>query len=306
MRLDLRALWIDDQPRHVASFREGIQRKLDPLGFALDVVQARSLDEVNQAAGSHVHDDNIDLVLVDHDLGVAGRGEEALARVRQRFPFKDVIFYSADDRQKLRRIAFEAELDGIYFSTRLSLVDDTFNLIETLLRKVMDIDHMRGVVMGATSDIDFLIERSLLAAYGRLAEEERASFRDSLLGSLRDKLDRWHAELQRAATTEKVEALLALHHICTAADRLGLLFDVLSQWDTGGSGHLEKVRQYRDEVVPRRNKLAHLRLRMEGDRAEVVGAPDVKTEAMEILRCELLDHRSHFLDIAVLVDAPLD
>jgi hypothetical protein len=39
VRLDFKALWIDDQPKHVKSFREGIQRKLSELGFELEVVE---------------------------------------------------------------------------------------------------------------------------------------------------------------------------------------------------------------------------------------------------------------------------
>ncbi|WP_292573153.1 response regulator [Mesorhizobium sp.] len=307
MRLDFKALWIDDQPKHVRSFREGIQRRLSGLGFELEVMEVSSLDKVDEAIGPHVHNDGVDLVLVDYDLGSGSGGEEALAKVRKQFPYKDLIFYSADDREKLRKIAYDGGLDGLYFSTRLSLVDDTVSVIQKMLHKVMDIDHMRGVVMSATSDIDFIVERSLLATYDRLDVKEKAEFRAEVVASIRSKLEKWAKELDKAEKKGSLEAIFKLRHLCSAADRLELLLESLSKWTSDGSTYLDKAKIYRDDVVPRRNKLAHVTLR-EVDGRRVLDGPEgpVSEDDMTKLRKDLIEHRQNFTSIAVLIDVKLD
>jgi len=309
MRLDFKALWIDDQPKHVQSFAEGIQRKLAGLGFQLDVIPVSSLSGVDDAVGQHIHDDGVDLVLVDFDLGLGtgAGGETALSKVRERFPYKDVVFYSADDRDKLRKMAYESGLEGIYFSTRLSLVDDTLRVIEKTLHKVMDIDHMRGVVMAATSDIDFVVEKSLLAVYARLDDQGKLDFTARIITTIRQKLARWGVELEKAEKRKTLEAVLKLKHLCSATDRLDLLLDTLGNWTADGSSQLEKAKVYKDDVVPRRNKLAHVTLRVVDGRRVLSGSEGSMTaDDMKQLRCDLIEHRLNFTDIAVLVDVQFD
>lgn len=308
MRLDFKALWIDDQPRHVMSFADAIRRRLREMGFELDVVNAQTLDEVDAAIGAHVHDDGVDLVLVDYDLGIkGGGGEQALAKVRERFPHKDLIFYSADDREKLRKIAFDAKLDGLYFSTRLSLADDTFGVIEKMLHRVMDVDHMRGVVMSATSDIDLLVEQSVAAIYERMSDEKKKEFEASVIAQLRDKLKRWDGELTKAEAKGGISPVFKLKHLCSASDRTEMLLGELQTLTAEGSTPFEMAKTYKADVVPRRNKLAHVTLRVE-DGKRVLDGPDgpMTYEEMTKLRCDLIDHRINFTDIAVLVDVKMN
>ena len=307
MRLDFKALWIDDQPKHVKSFREGIQRKLSELGFELEVVEISSLEKLEEIMGEHVHSDGIDLVLVDYDLGSGSGGDQALTKIRRQFPYKDLIFYSADDREKLRKIAYDGGLDGLYFSTRLSLVDDTVSVIQKMLHKVMDIDHMRGVVMSATSDIDLVVEKSLLAVYERKNENEKAAFRALIIDAIRQKLAKWGAELEKSEKKQTLEAIFKLKHLCTAADRLDFLLEALAGWASDGSTHVNKAKVYKNDVVPRRNKLAHVTLRVVNGKRVLDGPEGPVTEAdMTKLRCDLIEHRLNFTSIAVLVDVVLD
>ncbi|TKR54331.1 hypothetical protein D7I39_16755 [Allopusillimonas ginsengisoli] len=308
MRLDFTILWIDDQPKHVKSFSEGLGNHLRQLGFELNVISAQSLEMVDAGIGNHVYDDTIDLVLVDYDLGMGAGGEEALVTIRKRFPFKEVVFYSATDAEKLRSIAFGAKVDGVYFSTRLSLVSDTTQVVSKLLNKVLDLDHMRGIVMSASSDIDYLVESSLNAVYDRLGEEEKPSFRSSIIEQLQGKLSKWAGELEEAAGKDSLVRIMKLRHLFTAHDRLECLARQLAGWAADHSSYLDKVHVYKDDVVPRRNKLAHAMLRRkDGGPPELIGLKESwSTEHMTELRCGLIEHRENFQTIAVLVDAKLD
>src|SRR5690606_8532836 len=115
-------------------------------------------------------------------------GEEALTTVRDRFRYKDILFYSALDPRRLRKIAFDRGLDGIYFSTRISLADDAISIVDKTLHKVMDLDHMRGVVMAATSDIDLFVEKTVLRRYGVLDDDGRAQFKANIVSAIEAKI----------------------------------------------------------------------------------------------------------------------
>ncbi|MDS1138964.1 hypothetical protein RE432_00855 [Pusillimonas sp. SM2304] len=308
MRLDFTILWIDDQPKHVKSFSEGLGNHLRQLGFQLNVIPAESVEMVDAQIGNHVYDDTIDLVLVDYDLGTGAGGEEALVTIRKRFPFKEVVFYSATDAEKLRSIAFKSKVDGVYFSTRLSLVSDTIQIVRKLLNKVLDLDHMRGIVMSASSDIDYLVESSLEAVYERLGDADKPSFQSSIIEQLRIKLSKWEGELEAAAGKGSLAKIMKLRHLFTAHDRLECLASQLVGWAAEHSSYLEKVDVYKKDLIPRRNKLAHAMLRRkDGEPPELIGLPEKwTTEDMTALRCGLIEHRENFQAIAVLVDARLD
>lgn len=302
MRLDYCALWIDDQPRHVKGFRERIETHLEERGFSLSVIPAETLEQADALLAQQENMEGIDLVLVDYDLGPGDGGVDVLRMVRDKFPYKDIMFYSAADTGKLRDLAHGANIDGIHFSTRLSLANDAISLIDKTLKKVMDIDHMRGVVMAATSDIDFIVEKSIVAAHNRLNEGDREAHAANVSENLRTKLRKWHEDLDKASP-KGLSAILKLKHICTAADRLELLVEQLEKMAESPSKELDKAKIYKTDVVPRRNKLAHLAFKTENGSRILVGTGE-KVDASEMtkLRCDLLDHRSNFEYIGVILD----
>ncbi|MDR6397272.1 hypothetical protein [Herbaspirillum seropedicae] len=309
MRLDFKILWIDDQPKHVASFEEGLKRKLRDIGFRLVTTSIASLDQINKEIADHVHNDLIDLVLVDFDLGSGSGGEDALQTIRRHFPFKDIVFYSATDTAKLRQLAYEKKVDGIHFSTRLTLTTDAFAVINNMLRKVLDLDHMRGIVMSATSDIDFMVEESLSVIYSKLGAEQQQKFLQTIQNQLREKLKKYEGELEKAASKNTLQAALKLKHLFSAADRLDCLITHLSEGWTAEteSMYLDQGKKYREDVVPRRNKLAHVMLREVDGKLVLKGGGEIMSqEDMTRLRCELMEHRDNFSTIAVLLDVPLD
>ena len=309
MRLDFRILWIDDQPKHVQSFREGIERNLRKLGFDLVVEEVSSLENVEAIVKQHIHDDGIDLILVDYDLGTGAGdgGQEVLKGIRKSFPHKEIIFYSAIDTDKLRDIAYEAKVDGVHFATRMTLADDTSRYIENMLSKVMDIDHMRGVVMSATSDIDWLVEKTLAAIHGQLSQEEAKATIAAMGEKVQKKLESSKNDLDKALAKGGLEPLMKLKYLITAYDRLGYLVDAMTAVAEGTDNtFVEMATAYKDDVVPRRNKLAHV-VSKRVDGKQVLAGPEgsFTVEQMTDLRCELVKHRKNFEGVAVVYDVPL-
>src|SRR5258708_38766327 len=107
MRLDFNILWVDDQPNRVTAQIRAIERRMVEQGFEFKPTLCLSIAELTARIADSVFKDEIDLILVDWDLGGHMHGETAIAQIREAIPYKDVVFYSANnDASQLRKLAF--------------------------------------------------------------------------------------------------------------------------------------------------------------------------------------------------------
>lgn len=266
MRLDFNVLWVDDQPDRVEAQVAGIRKRMEEEGFEFNATLSKSIDEVRQLIGESVFTDEIDLILVDWDLGGQMEGQDAIAAIRESVPYKDVVFYSAHNSvDTLRKLAFDKGLEGVHCASREELVAEVLGVFDSLVKKVLDLDHTRGIVMGATSDIDYMVSECLVAVYDQFDDEGKAAMLKQALGYIEKRI-REHAEnaAQLGGVTSMVE-LLEAHELLTSNDRLRVLAGVLKAKSLGPhKGYRQSVTTYQQKVVPFRNKLGHMVLVPEG------------------------------------------
>lgn len=301
MRLDFNVLWVDDQPQAVQSQRESIERQIRKEGFRLQVEFATSLLDAEKLLSSDIFGDHIDLVLMDYDLGVGGKGDEGLGIIRKIFPFKDVIFYSsaaADLPEKVANAYVQgssAHVQGIYCSTRPELPDTVVGAFEALVKKVLDIDHSRGIVMGATSDIDHHISDSLVSIFKKSDEEKQAATLNVLKQHMEEKRANFKKEADFIEAVKHVSELLDKHNVYTSNDRLRLLKNAL-EINALHDEKVEGIKKYLREVVPKRNQLAHVQVQAEGFSRKLVNkkGEEFSSDDMRDLRLALLEHQELF------------
>ena len=74
-------------------------------GFEFRPIQRQTLDETREFLAGNVFIDEIDLVLVDWQLGGGVEGQQAIAAIRETIQYKDVVFYSgSNDANELRNL----------------------------------------------------------------------------------------------------------------------------------------------------------------------------------------------------------
>lgn len=304
MRLDFNVLWVDDQPDRVAAQIDAIKRRMEGEGFQLVPTMCKSMDEVRGNLGDDLFTDEVDLILVDWDLGQGAKGQDVIAEVREHAPYKDVVFYSAQTPpDELRKSAFDKQIEGIYCTTRQDLVEEVTGVFESLVKKVLDLDHTRGIVMGATSDIDYMVNECLAVIHAKLDGPGKEAMRKQALRHV----DRRMKDL--AKIVEKLEKATSMaefaeqHMIFTANDRLRMLHDRLQ----GGphAAYREKVTEYQKKVVPDRNILGHMVLVPDGKPKAVMGNDDqaVTVEVTREIRRMILSLRSDFRSLLAALQA---
>jgi hypothetical protein len=301
VRLNFNALWVDDQPASVAAQTIPIARRMEEEGFKFNPSPCQSMDDVRKLIADSVFSDEIDLVLVDWDLGSGAHGQDAIAAIRETVPFKDIIFYSAQTPVgTLRKAAFDNGIEGVFCVDRGELVEEVINVFESLMKKVLDLDHTRGIVMGATSDIDQMVSECLLTIHGKLDGASQKAMVEQALAHIDKKLANWADDAGSVRKKGTIAAILKSTVIFSANDRLKTLIRAL---DAESLKHHAKARDavvtYVEKVVTPRNRLGHLVLEPAGKPKAVADSEgkEVSLEEMRDLRRLILGLREDFTSL---------
>lgn len=302
MRLDFNVLWVDDQPSYLDAQIVAIKARMAQEGFDFNPTQCTSIDEVEALIAGDVFQDEVDLIMVDWDLGNDVQGQDVIERIRQVVRYKDVIFYSSlTPAGDLRQLAFNQKLEGVYCASKGELVEEVLGVFEALVKKVLDLDHTRGIVMGATSDIDHLVNTCLTMAHAKLDDDGKRKFIDEALRRITDKVSNVTKQGEKIFKNPTVEALFKAHMIFTSDDRLRMLADILDMEVFGThAGARITINSYRDDVVRHRNILGHMVLAPEGkpQAVETTEGKLVTLEEMRNLRKLILSLREDFRALA--------
>ena len=150
MKLKYRILWIENEQDWVESIEDQIQDYLEDLGFLYE----RKLigkEEKNIAYNDY------DLILMDLNLADQPNGAELISKIRDLGTYTDVVFYSSMGIDELRAKGKEKELEGVYYSGRTpetSFVNKVKTIIDSTIKKVQDLNNLRGLVMAEVSELD--------------------------------------------------------------------------------------------------------------------------------------------------------
>jgi hypothetical protein len=307
MRLDFNVLWVDDQPHRVAAQIKAIAGRMEEDGFHFSPTLCDSVEVVDNHLSTDVFTDEIDLVLVDWDLGGGVRGQQVISNIREHIRYKDVVFYSAQtELGTLRDAAFDAGLEGVFCASRNELVDEVIGVFESLVKKVLDLDHSRGIVMGATSDIDHIISECLIIMHKHLDAAEQGAMVKDVLDRVEKRLSDFAKRLDGLRGSCTMDDLFAAHEVFTANDRLRVLSRMLKmEAFKAHEGARPSIVEYMNEAVPHRNILGHQILVPEGRPKAIVDSKgnSIDLEKTRELRRLILKLRQDFRDLFAALQA---
>jgi len=305
MRLDFNVLWIDDQPDHVQAQIKAISNEMENEGFNFHATQIKTVEEVKQHLADDVFNDEVDLILVDWDLGGSVQGQDVISEIRDSIRFKDVVFYSARTAPTdLRKLAFDAGVEGVYCASREDLRDEVIGVFESLVKKVLDLDHTRGIVMGATSDIDHMVSECLTVIHDGLDDEGKKGMLSEVIDHIGEQLNQHKIQVKNLKDSTSMTALFEAHGIFTAYDRLRILSRQLKTGEQ--KDKRSTVIEYMTKVVPNRNILGHQVLQPEGKSKTVTNAEgeEISLDETRELRCRILNLRQKFRELLDALSTP--
>jgi hypothetical protein len=247
MNLTYKILWFEDEIRWAQPLIRDIKSYVEEMGFKFEDPRF----EKDNSKIESINFDDYDLILMDYILSNDENGDVLINRIRGHNFFSEIIFYSASGVQKLRELVKEEELDGVYCVNRdaKQFIPKVQEVIRATVKKVLDLNTMRGIVMTETSDIDEKMLEIMSLYASTLPDTEKVGYlegrRKKLIKSLRDKIK----------NLEKEDSNKVFYN---------WLFDSIHKWRSVLEIVAEKfpanepiLRQYDDEIIKMRNRLAH-------------------------------------------------
>lgn len=159
MKLNYYILWVEDDNSWYETTTELFRETVEGHGFNPIIKRKKTLDEVIQ----ELVDDGLkkyDIFLIDFNLRNSADGSSIIDFLREKNIYTDIIFYSSDKQTIIESIK-ERELEGVYHSDRKEIEDKFEKVFLTTIKKIEEINSMRGLIVGETSDLDEMIEERL-------------------------------------------------------------------------------------------------------------------------------------------------
>lgn len=152
MRLEYRILWFEDIESSFNAKKRLVKRVVEDLGFIFpdpkNEVDSTNLDKIDFQF--------FDLIIADLNLANGERGSEILTTIREKGVYTEVVFYSSQGEDYVRSELAKFQIDGAYCADRANddFIDKVEKVILTTIKKVQDLNNIRGLIMAETSDID--------------------------------------------------------------------------------------------------------------------------------------------------------
>jgi hypothetical protein len=189
-----------------------------------------------------MNDNDVDLVLIDQNLRNGKRGDKLIEAIRNNEMYTDVVFYSNYPWPT----DVMAQLEGVFYTQRGTLVDKTEKIILLTLKKNQDICNIRGQFIAETIDAITALE-DIISKILKLENDQLAFYSDSFIqeGYIED-MNKYKivAEFLR----QKLEFLN--DEITKGRNELN-----------GTKRELEGIRtifkNFHEDIITRRNRLAH-------------------------------------------------
>lgn len=248
MKLTYSILWFDDTESFFDAFdREYLEGEIRKWGFAPRIVPVTTEADFKR----HEPYEAFDLLVVDYNLEQYGHGQKFIAQVREHQVFTEVIFYSAGNKGDLWDAIHKEKLEGVYVADRGAVGSKIIRVGHQAVRKVLDLENMRGIVMAEVAELDLLLDSILARAIDGLPEEARAEFFKRFHKSATEQADQHSALLAVFSETPTTEILMQLSGSAKRWHNFNRLKKLQERLAKAAIGDYEK------DIVHPRNHLAH-------------------------------------------------
>lgn len=172
MRLKYEILWFEDNDSWFNTSNDILDEYLEENGFQL--IAHRHVN-ANEGIETILMERNFDLILMDYNLE-GQHGDALIKNIRDLKYYTDIVFYSQNGAQYIRELIKEKGIDGVFCSGRQmeEFEPKVNNIIKNTIKKVQDVNNMRGLVIAETIDLEYKIA-NILKDYFKVIEEEDIS-----------------------------------------------------------------------------------------------------------------------------------
>ena len=154
MKIEYKILWLEDDISWLRVPKNRLEKEIESYGFI------PLINTINDCDLSKMKYNDYDLILVDYNLncGTENRGNHILTLLRSRKILADAIFYSNTDISILYEKVKEDKISNVSIFDRAVFndenIDQIYEIIAYYLKKDLDINSMRGIMMSEVARFD--------------------------------------------------------------------------------------------------------------------------------------------------------
>jgi CheY-like chemotaxis protein len=258
MKLHYRILWIDDQIEDYIEMgiKSEFEAFLDNLGFIPSVDTFENGAKAEEAIKST----NYDLILSDYNIeGGEEQGDVLIQKIRDEGVFTEVLFYSAQGN--FEDIAKNLYRDRVSF---FSLINDegmrefrerTYRLINLTVRKLQELNNIRGLVMAETSELDNTVV-DILTSFFSEESDDAVSLRTYIIDAIQKSTKGNQARSEKLDELEN--SVILKERIFDADKKARAIGNLLELKKLNKEAHFaDFYANYKKDVLDIRNDLAH-------------------------------------------------
>lgn len=154
MRIKFYILWFENEPTWISGKIDDMKEIIEESGFELK--NPIICKKENEFDGKY---DDFDMILVDYRLVDGKRdgrtGADIISKIREDC-FSNIIFYSQHGEEDLRKEIAQKNLDGVFCVDRTDFLDRFEKIFLAYIKKIEDVNNLRGLVMAETADLESL------------------------------------------------------------------------------------------------------------------------------------------------------
>ena len=249
MKLSFSVLWFDDTEIFFDSLDvDWLKNEIENWGFSPDIQLVTTPEQFVSFSPYQ----KIDFIVVDKNLEEYGEGQDFIAKLRNHAVYTEVIFYTAGNASALWDAIREKELEGVFVSNRGTILQKISKVGRQSIRKVLDLENMRGIVMAEVGQLDHLLDEILMMGLSGLSGES--------LGVVFKKFHK-EAEKQNVEFGERLSGFINSPDVSEMLD----MCDSNKRWENFNRlwkyheklKNKEKFGDYKADVLDLRNVLAH-------------------------------------------------
>lgn len=253
MKLTYRIIWFEDVESAYKQMKPDVVAYVEELGFIPDIIR----EDKDGDFDKYIGDNDIDLIIVDYKLAQGTKGDQLIKRIREHDIYTEIIFYSVEmSKSALEKLN---GIDGIFYSFRDDLVVKVKKVIDLTLRKIQDVNMMRGLVIAETSDLDNLMKEIIQKHFTKLKPVDSGKLANQIQQKLLESISAKKSAVEKVDVLKDIKAFLDSYHF-ESSHKWRTTKEIIESLnaDREFDDVVACLNQYNEEVIELRNKLAHV------------------------------------------------
>ncbi len=188
MKLTYKILWIDNDDSIYQNHQDDIYEHLEDLGFE---PQIEILQDFQSFQDANLDLESYDLFILDYKLKNGENGNQIVREIREEHSiYTEIVFYSGVPNEARQQI-FDDKLNGVYITSREydDFEDDVLGIIDVTIKKVQDVNNLRGLIMAEVAELD-RIKENIIKKFNLQANDDFKKYiKEKVFSKIKEELE---------------------------------------------------------------------------------------------------------------------